>query len=166
MLSVNEFAPDFSLPSSLGKEVSPINFQGKWMVIFFYPLSFTGTCGSELPEFNRLLESFKKLNAEVLAINTDSTHTHKAWVKELGGIDYPLLSDYKKEVSEKFGVLNKDTGVAYRATFIVNPEGKIKHASINDLPIARNVSEVLRILAALQSGGACPIGWTFEELMG
>jgi len=112
-----------------------------------------------VPEFNRRLKDFEKLNAAVLGVSTDSVPTHNAWAKSLGGIDYPLLADYNKEVSKMYDVLMEREGIALRGTFIIDPEGKVKSININDTATGRNVGEFLRVLAALQTKSACPVNW-------
>lgn len=112
-----------------------------------------------MPEFNRRLKEFEKLNAVVLGVSTDSVPTHEAWAKSLGGIDYPLLADYNKEVSRQYEVLMESEGIALRGTFIIDPDGKLKAISINDTVTGRNVNEYLRILSALQTKKACPVNW-------
>lgn len=112
-----------------------------------------------MPEFNRRLKDFEKFNAVVLGVCTDSVPSHEAWAKSLGGIDFPLLSDYNKEVSRDYGVLMEKEGIALRGTFIICPEGLLKHMSINDTATGRNVNEFLRLLAAMQTKKACPVNW-------
>lgn len=112
-----------------------------------------------MPEFNRRLKDFEKLNAVVLGASTDSVPTHEAWAKSLGGIDYPILADYNKEVSRNYGVLMENEGIALRGTFIIDPNGILKAMSIYGTDTGRNVNEFLRILSALQTRKACPVNW-------
>ena len=96
----------------------------------------------------------------VLGVNTDSIPTHKAWIESLGGIDYPLLADYDKKVTREYGVyLDQAGGIALRGTFLIDPEGKLQQYSINNTDVGRSIDEVLRLLKALQAGGACPVNW-------
>lgn len=112
-----------------------------------------------MPEFNRRLKEFEKFNAVVLGISTDSVPSHDAWAKSIGGVNYPLLSDYNKEVSRQYEVLMDTEGIALRGIFIIDPNGILKHISINDTATGRSVNEVLRILSALQTKKACPVNW-------
>jgi peroxiredoxin (alkyl hydroperoxide reductase subunit C) len=105
------------------------------------------------------LKEFEKLNSVVLGVSTDSVPTHIAWAKTIGGINYPLLSDYNKDVSRMYDVLMDTEGIALRGTFIIDPEGILKYISINDTATGRSVNEFLRILAALQTKKACPAEW-------
>jgi peroxiredoxin (alkyl hydroperoxide reductase subunit C) len=158
MLIPGMTAPDFNLSSTKG-DIKLSDYKGKWVVLFFYPQDFSGVCSTEIPEFNKKLNDFKALDAEVLGANTDSVYSHEAWIKELGGIDYPLISDYNKTMAESYEILLKDAGIALRAAFIIDPEGKIRYSVVHEPAIGRNVDEILRVLAALQSGGACPVNW-------
>ncbi|MDF2521341.1 MAG: peroxiredoxin [Clostridia bacterium] len=112
-----------------------------------------------MPEFNRRLSDFEKYNAKVIGINPDSVYTHRAWLEKIGQIDYPLVSDYTKALSRSFGILDEETGVAYRGTFIIDPEQKVRYASENDLNVGRNINEIIRLLAALTKEKACPVNW-------
>lgn len=112
-----------------------------------------------MPEFNRRLNDFEQHNAKVIGINPDSVYTHRAWLEKIGQIDYPLVSDYTKALSRSFGILDEETGIAYRGTFIIDPEQKVRYASENDLSVGRNINEILRVLAALNMEKACPVNW-------
>jgi len=112
-----------------------------------------------VPEFNRRLKDFEKFNAVVLGVSTDSVPSHEAWAKSLGGIDYPLLADYNKEVSRAYEVLMESEGIALRGTFIIDPDGILKAISIYDTETGRNVNEFLRALSALQTKKPCPVNW-------
>lgn len=105
------------------------------------------------------MKDFEKFNAVVLGVSTDSVPSHEAWANSLGGIDFPMLSDYNKEVSRNYGVLMEKEGIALRGTFIIDPDGILKALSINDTSTGRNVNEFLRLLAALQTKKACPVNW-------
>lgn len=154
-----EIVNDFSLDS----------FRGKYVVFFFYPLDFTFVCPTELHAFQDQLEEFEKRGAEVVACSVDSCYTHLAWLntpKEKGGIegiDYPLVSDLQKNISQAYGVLMAKEGISFRGLFILDREGLIRHQTVNDLPIGRSVDEVLRTLDALISfdthGEVCPANW-------
>lgn len=136
------------------------SYRGKWLVLFFYPLDFTFVCPTEIKGFNSHYEEFKKLGAEVLTASTDSVFSHKAWAEHgLGSIKFPMLGDTNHNLSEAFGVLVADKGVALRGTFIIDPEGKVRSAVVNDLSVGRSVEETLRTLQAFQTGELCGCEW-------
>lgn len=162
MLQVGRKAPDFSAEALIGKEFKTINlgdYKGKWIVLFFYPLDFTFICPTEIREFSKRHEEFVKLNGQVLGASTDSVYSHLAWTKELGELNYPLLSDNTHEISRNYGILLEDKGVALRGTFIIDPEGILRYQLVHDLSVGRSVSETLRVLQALQTGELCGIEW-------
>lgn len=158
-VQVGKEAPDFKLQSTFDREVTLSEFRGKWVALFFYSADFTGICASEVVEFNRNFKEFQNIGAEVIGVSVDDIPAHKAWAEKLGGIEYPLLSDIKKELSKEYGVLAEEKGVALRAVFIIDPEGIIRSITINDIRVGRSVSEVLRTLQALQTGEKCPAEW-------
>jgi len=136
------------------------SYRGKWLVVFFYPLDFTFVCPTEIHGFNDHYDEFKKLGAEVVAVSTDSVYSHKAWTEHgLGQVKFPMIGDTNHAISEGFGVLLSDKGIALRGTFIIDPQGVVKSAVINDLPVGRSVEETLRTLQALQTGGLTPCEW-------
>ena len=159
---VGQNAPEFTLQGVVGdkfKDVCLDEYKGKWVVLFFYPLDFTFICPTEITEFSKRDNEFKSLSAQVLGVSIDSVFSHNAWLKELGNLNYPLLSDITKEVSRKYGVLLEDKGIALRGTFIIDPEGKLRYQLVHDLGIGRSVEEILRVLRALQTGELCPVEW-------
>lgn len=161
-ITVGQPAPEFTLQGVVGdalKEVSLSAYRGKWVVLFFYPLDFTFICPTEITEFSKRDKDFKALNAQVLGASIDSVYSHKAWMKDLGSLNYPLLSDITKEISRRYGVLLEDKGIALRGTFIIDPEGKLRYQLVHDLGIGRSVEEILRVLNALQTGELCPVEW-------
>jgi alkyl hydroperoxide reductase subunit AhpC len=133
--------------------------------MFFYPLDFTFVCPTEITAFNKKIDAFKNLNAEVLGVSTDSEHSHKAWINAssdqggLGKLQFPLASDITHQVSKDYGVFIEEEGIALRGLFIIDPDGMLKYSVIHDLNVGRSVDETLRVLQALQSGGLCPIDW-------
>jgi peroxiredoxin (alkyl hydroperoxide reductase subunit C) len=141
---------------------------GKYAVLFFYPLDFTFVCPSEIIAFDRKLDEFKKRKCEVIGVSVDSHYTHLAWkntAPENGGIgkvQYPLVADLSKRISESYGVLFNGE-VALRGLFLIDKEGVVRHALINDLPLGRNIDEALRMVDALQftekHGEVCPANW-------
>lgn len=165
---VGKPAPDFKLDGVIGieagnefKSLALKDFRGKWLVLFFYPADFTFVCPTEIKGFSDNMDSFGKLNAEIVAVSTDSKWSHLAWIKrgDLGKLRYPLLADFNKETARAYGVLDYEKGVALRGLFIIDPNGVIQYQVIHNLDVGRSVEETLRVLEALQSGGLCPIGW-------
>ncbi len=162
MVQVSRPAPNFTLAGVGGnefKEYSLSDYRDKWVVLFFYPLDFTFICPTEITEFSKRYDEFAKLNAQVLGVSTDSVHAHKAWLKELGELRYPLLSDITHQVSHNYGVLLEEKGIALRGTFIIDQDGILRYALYHDLGVGRSVKEILRVLRALQTGELCPVEW-------
>lgn len=156
-------APNFSVETVVkGGEFSQAkleDYKGKWLVLFFYPLDFTFVCPTEITGFSTRHEEFAALNAEVLGGSTDSVHSHKAWLKELGDLNFPLFADMSHDMSWDYGVLVPEEGIALRGTFIIDPDGVLRYALYHDLGVGRSVTETLRVLKALQTGELCPIEW-------
>jgi alkyl hydroperoxide reductase subunit AhpC len=151
------------------KELSLDDYKSKWLVLFFYPLDFTFVCPTEIVEFSNHAKSFRQHNCEIVGCSIDSQFVHRRWCLEsrkdggLGDIDIPLLADVKKEIAADYGVLNEG-GVALRGTFIIDDKQILRHTSVNDLGVGRNVEEYLRLVQAFQynakHGEVCPAGWT------
>lgn len=163
---IGKQAPDFKLEGVSHKTFEHhalADYRGKWVVLFFYPLDFTFICPTEITGFSKADNEFEKLNAKVLGVSTDSKHSHKAWLKELGALKYPLLSDMNHKVSRDYGVLIEEEGIALRGTFIIDPEGKVRYALVHDNGVGRSVKETLRALQALQTGELCPVEWAPGE---
>lgn len=162
---VGKKAPSFIMNSVSGdgesfEKVSLDDYKGKWLVMFFYPLDFTFVCPTEITGYSKRYDEFKKEGAEVLAVSTDSEHSHKAWINSsLGKINFRLASDFTKEVAKNYGILVEEEGMALRGLFIIDPEGVVRYSVVHDLNIGRSVSETLRVLQALKSGGMCPVDW-------
>jgi len=161
---VGEPAPDFTMDAVNGTEVKKVSladYRGKWLVLFFYPADFTAICPTEITGFNREIERFRKLNAEILGGSVDSRHAHLAWIKrgDLGQLGFPLFSDIKKETARSYGVLDSREGVALRGLFIIDPNGIVQYQVVHNLSVGRSVEEVLRVLEGLQSAGLCPLNW-------
>ena len=173
MLTVGDKFPEFRLQAVVslekGKEFQEIthaSHPGQWKVVFLWPMDFTFICPTEIAEFGRRNADFRDRDAQVLGASTDTHFVHLAWRNnhpDLKALPYPMLADTKRELSEALGVLHKTDGVALRATFIVDPEGIIRHVSVNDLSVGRNVDEVLRVLDALQTDELCPCNWKKGE---
>ncbi|MBU5425411.1 peroxiredoxin [Tissierella pigra] len=169
---VGKKAPDFRMNTCDGQtcdfgEVKLSDYEGKWLVMFFYPLDFTFVCPTEITAYSKRIEDFKKENAEVLSVSVDSEHSHKAWINSsLGKVNFPMASDMTKQVSKDYGVLLEETGVALRGLFIIDPEGIVRYSVVHDLNVGRSVDETLRVLKALKTGGLCPVDWDEgEELL-
>ncbi|MGA1862517.1 peroxiredoxin [Deferribacter thermophilus] len=171
MSLVTKQAPLFEADAVYKKEFTKVkleDYRGKWVVLFFYPLDFTFVCPTEITALSDAYEEFKKRNCEIIGVSTDSKFSHLAWINTpreeggLGDINYPLVADFTKKISEDYGVL-LPAGMALRATFIIDPEGVVQFELIHDLGIGRNVKEILRSLDALQytreHGEVCPAGW-------
>lgn len=166
-------APDFTAPAVMGdntivNEFTLSSLRGKYVILLFYPLDFTFVCPSEILAFNERLKDFKSRDAEVIGISVDSEYTHLAWKKTdlkeggIGQIDFPLVSDLKREISRSYGVL-LESEVALRGLFLIDREGIVRHAVLNDLPLGRSTVEALRMLDAQRffdtRGKLCPANW-------
>lgn len=163
MLTVGQALPAFSgealMPNGEFAPLKLADFQGKWLVLFFYPLDFTFVCPTEIQGFNRLYGEFEKANTVVLGASVDSVHCHKAWTEHgLGKLAFPLIGDLTRQLAQGCGILSPE-GFAQRATFIVNPEGVIESVTINSSNVGRSTEETLRTLQALQAGGLTPCDW-------
>lgn len=173
MLTVGDRFPRFQLQAvtSLepGKEFETLTEQSypdRWLVLFLWPMDFTFVCPTEIAEFGRQHQAFRQRGAEVLGASTDTQFVHLAWRTHhpaLKALPFPMLADTRRELSVALGVLHKTEGVPLRATFVVDPTGVIRHVSVNDLSVGRNVDEVLRILDALQTDELCPCNWKAGE---
>jgi len=158
-------APDFTMETANGDgkgfgKVSLSDYRGKWLVMFFYPADFTFVCPTEITAMNESYEEFKDLDAEVLAVSTDSIHSHRAWINNgLGQLKFPIASDFLKTTSRAYGILNEESGQAYRGLFIIDPDGILKYQVVTDMNVGRSVDETLRVLQALQAGGLCAANW-------
>ena len=170
MSIIGSKAPAFSGKSAFKGEQVPCkleDYAGKWLVLFFYPLDFTFVCPTEIVAFDDAADKFKAVNAEILGVSVDSVHTHMAWMRTpraeagIGELKYPLLSDLGGRIAAAYDVLLDDK--ALRGVFIINPEGTVLSATINALPLGRNVDEVYRTLCAAQynakTGNVCPANW-------
>ncbi len=168
-------APDFTAPAVLGDGtiVDEFNFtearNGNYAVVFFWPLDFTFVCPSELIAFDHRLEEFKKRNVEVIGVSIDSHFTHNAWrntpVKEggIGPVGYPMVADMTHNICKAYDVETPDGAVAFRGSFLIDRDGVVRHQVVNDLPLGRDIDEMLRVIDALQfteeHGEVCPAGW-------
>lgn len=175
MVLVTRQAPDFTSSAVLGNGeiVDNFNFkkhvEGKAAVIFFYPLDFTFVCPSELIAFDHRYEEFKKRGVEVVGVSIDSEFTHNAWRNTptenggIGPVKYALAADIKHEIARAYGIEHPVEGVALRASFLIDKDGIVRHQIVNDLPLGRNIDEMLRMVDALQfheeHGDVCPAQW-------
>lgn len=140
------------------------DYQGKWLVLFFYPMDFTFVCPTELTAFSGWLDRFHAAGAELLAVSTDSKYDHLAWIRNgLGKIGYPMAADKTLTVSAAYGVLLEDEGVALRGLFIIDPEQNVRYSALHDNNVGRSVDETYRVLKALQTGGLCGANWSTED---
>lgn len=173
MINLGSHFPEFNLKGVISHEVKNafINidnntYAGKWLVVFFWPKDFTFVCPTEIAAFGKLNQEFQDRDAQILGISIDSEFVHLAWKThkdEIRDLPFPMVSDIKRELSEKLGILNSAEGVSERATFIVDPMGIIRFVMVNDLSVGRNPQEVLRVLDALQTDELCPCNWKKGE---
>ena len=172
-LQIGKLAPDFQSTAVVEGDfvnISLSDYRGKkYVILFFYPLDFTFVCPTEIISFSDRYDDFSKLEAEILGVSVDSEYSHLAWLQTaresggLGELNYPLVSDLKKEISRSYQVLI-DSGVALRGLFIIDKEGILQYSTINNLSIGRSVDETLRILQAIRyvqenPDEACPANW-------
>lgn len=165
---VGKAAPKFEMEAlmtdgTFGKVSLEENMKaGKWTVLYFYPLDFTFVCPTEIKAISEKMSVFESLNTAVISVSTDSVYSHLAWTqtKALGKINHPMAADTNHAVSDAYGVLDEDEGIASRGLFIINPEGTLLHITVNQNDVGRNVDEVIRTLEAFQAGGLAPCGWT------
>jgi peroxiredoxin (alkyl hydroperoxide reductase subunit C) len=173
---VTQEAPDFTaqavMPDNSFADLKLSSYRGRYVVLFFYPLDFTFVCPSEIIAFDKALAKFEAKNAQVIGVSVDSHFTHLAWKNTprdhggIGHVGYPLVADLNKSISRDYGVL-LDDGVALRGLFLIDKQGVIRHALVNDLPLGRSVDEALRVLDALrfteEHGEVCPANWREGE---
>jgi peroxiredoxin (alkyl hydroperoxide reductase subunit C) len=169
---VTRQAPDFTaeavLPNNDFGQVSLSKLRGKYVVLFFYPLDFTFVCPSEIIAFDKKIEEFKRRNCEVIGVSIDSKFSHYAWRQTprqkggIGNVQFPIVADITKSIARDYGVLLNEA-VALRGLFLIDKEGVVRHAVVNDLPLGRSVDETLRMVDALQftesHGEVCPANW-------
>jgi len=177
MLSVGDTFPTFDLTAVKGgpaglkidsafTQIDSSTDAGKWKLVFFWPKDFTFVCPTEIVAFGKLNDDFIDRDTVTYGVSTDSEFVHMNWRlhhDDLRSLPIPMLADIKRELSTALGVLDKKEGVALRATFLVDPEGIIRYAAVNDLSVGRNPQEVMRILDALQSDELCPCNWQKGE---
>ena len=161
---VGSLAPPFTLDAVVNQELKKVSlsdYRGKWVVLFFYPGDFTFVCPTEIKGFSKSLAEFTAANAQVLAVSVDSKFSHLAWIKSgaLDKVDYPLLSDFSKQMSRAYNVLDEEKSFARRGLFIIDPNGVIQYRVVHSDKVGRSVDETLRVLKALQTEELCPLNW-------
>ncbi len=171
MLTVGSAFPAFRKKAVVslkpGKEFAELSSEdhkkdGKWMVLFWWPLDFTFVCPTEIVEFNKDYAEFQKRNTLLIGASTDSEFVHLAWRNQHAGLrelQFPMLADTSKSLSEELGILVDELKVPYRVTYIVDPKGVIRWLCMNDLSVGRNTREIIRVLDALQTGELTPCNW-------
>jgi alkyl hydroperoxide reductase subunit AhpC len=169
MLGIGDKFPAYALTGVVSNDASKAfhDFKsseqaGKWQVVFFWPKDFTFVCPTEIAAFGKLNKEFSDRGAQLFGVSIDSEFVHLAWRKdkeELRNLPFPMLSDIKRELSSALGILDKEAGVAQRATYVVDPQGVIRFVYVTDLSVGRNPAEVLRVLDALQTDELCPCNW-------
>jgi alkyl hydroperoxide reductase subunit AhpC len=165
-ITVGSKFPEFKKKSVVsiekGKEFREIGndyFEGKWAVMFWWPKDFTFVCPTEIAEFNKSFSDFTDRDTVLLGASTDSEYVHLAWRKDhndLRDLRFPMIADTSKSLAEELGILEAKEKIAYRATYIIDPQGIVRWVSVNDLNVGRNVAEVLRVLDGLQTDELCP----------
>jgi peroxiredoxin (alkyl hydroperoxide reductase subunit C) len=175
---VGTAAPEFTAPAVLPSGAIEDNFnlsdlKGKYVVLFFWPLDFTFVCPTEIIAHDRRMADFKARGVEVVGISIDSQFTHFAWrstpVDEggIGPVQFPIVADVKHDITRAYGIEHPEAGVALRASFLIDREGIVQHQVVNNLPLGRNVDEMLRMVDALQyteeHGEVCPANWREGE---
>jgi lipoyl-dependent peroxiredoxin subunit C len=173
MLTIGDRFPKFTVKAVISSsakdafiEIHNKTYQSKWQVFFFWPNDFTFVCPTEIAEFGRLNNEFSERDAVLLGVSTDSEFVHLAWrqqKEELMDLPLPMLADAKQQLAQGLGILDKNQGVAQRATFIVDPQGIIRFVMVTDFNVGRNPREVLRVLDALQTNELCPCNWQKGE---
>lgn len=164
-------AYDSALPSRAPfRPISLADYEGHWLVFFWYPADFTHVCPTEITALSDRLGEFEELDCAVLGASTDSVYSHQAWAtvprdrNGVAGVRFPLLSDRTQAIAAEYGVLIAAEGVALRGLFVVDPDGDVQHATLNSLNVGRSVDETLRVLQAIQSGGLCASDWKPGDL--
>lgn len=179
MVLVSRQAPDFIAPAVMNddKIVKDFHFYkytlNKYAVVFFWPMDFTFVCPSEIISFNNKYEEFQKRNVKIIGISCDSEFVHNAWrntpikMGGIGKIKYPMVSDVKREIQKKYGIEHPNYGIALRGSFLIDRDKIVRHQVINDLPLGRNINEIIRMIDALQfheqNGEVCPAQWNIGQ---
>lgn len=172
-IKVTSPAPPFTAQGVVKGDIAEIkleDYKDKWVVLFFWPLDFTFVCPTEIIAFSDRAAEFEELGAQIIGVSIDSQFTHLAWVntprKEggLGSVNFPMVADLNKSIAADYGVLLEGEGVALRGLFLIDPNRVIRHSTVNDLPVGRNVDEALRVIKAFkfveEHGEVCPANWS------
>ena len=162
MLKPGDVAPDFDLPAAAGgktQRVSLARQKGEMVVLFFYPKDFSFVCPTEINGFQRMRADFAAEKTEIIGISCDSVQTHLEWMRELGGIDYPLVADEGGALARSYGAFNERESVALRATYILDSQRQVLYSVASHANVGRSVHETLRVVRALRSGRMCPADW-------
>ena len=172
MLTVGDKLPEFVLPVQqgaalpAGETIDLGDTGGKWKILFYWPKDFTFVCPTEIIGYSDLKADFEDRDAILIGASTDTDFVHHAWRKadpRLAACDFPWIADNKRELAEALGILDREFGVALRATFVVDPDNVIQHVTVNGLNVGRNPAETLRVLDALQTDELCPCNWNQGE---
>jgi peroxiredoxin (alkyl hydroperoxide reductase subunit C) len=170
---VTQQAPDFTAPAvmpngTIREDFKLSELRGRYVVLFFWPLDFTFVCPTEIIAHDHRMDQFRQRNVEVVGVSIDSQFTHFAWRNSavldggIGPVQFPMVADIKHDITQAYGVEHPD-GVALRASFLIDRNGVVQHQVVNNLPLGRNVDEMLRVVDALQfteeHGEVCPAGW-------
>lgn len=170
---VSQPAPTFTAPAAFPGETanSPLqtlslaDYQGRWLIFFWYPLDFTFVCPTEIIALSDRMDEFTDLDTAVLGASTDSVYSHRAWLRTprtndgIEGVRFPIISDKTGHIARNYGVLLEDEGIALRGLFIIDPDGIVQYMVTHNLNVGRSVDETLRVLEAIQSGGQCGSDW-------
>ena len=169
MLTVGDKLPSLVVPVQQGTSALPAGetldlgqTNGKWKVLFYWPKDFTFVCPTEIVGYGDLASDFADRDAELIGASTDTSHVHFAWRKsdeQLANADFPCIAYNSKALADALGIIHPEEGVAYRATFIIDPDNVIQHVTVNGLNVGRNPAETLRVLDALQTDELCPCNW-------
>jgi alkyl hydroperoxide reductase subunit AhpC len=162
MVTLNAPAPEIDLDGIVDGRVRRYrlsDFRGRWVVLFFYPADFTFVCPTEIRGFHARQPEFAARNCQILAVSVDDIESHRAWAAELGGVGFPLLSDPAREGARAYEILDETDARAFRATFVIGPEGRVGYLVVSPMNVGRSVDETLRVLDALQTGRLCPADW-------
>ncbi|MGE5218668.1 MAG: peroxiredoxin [Chloroflexota bacterium] len=161
-LQIGDRAPDFTANGVFRDKVADYSlsaYKGKWLVLFFYPADFTFICPTEVVGFSKMAREFDTENCSILGVSVDNIDSHRSWARELGGLEYPLVSDEDKGICRAYGVLDEKEQVALRATFIITPAGLISYQVVSHVNVGRSVEETLRVVKALRTERLCPSDW-------
>jgi peroxiredoxin 2/4 len=162
MLKPGDVAPDFDLPAAAGGKMERVSLarqKSEIVVLFFYPKDFSFVCPTEITGFQRMLADFAIEKTQIIGVSCDSVLTHLEWIRELGGVDYPLVSDEGGALARSYGAFDEREGVALRATFILDSKRQVLYSVASSANVGRSVTETLRVVRALRSGRMCPADW-------